>query len=87
MEASACPRFSSAISSSTGRSPKRKIDFFVNGSLAGLYFGAGYGAAGSLGGGLNYWFRERVGLRTEARFQVLASDEALAVFRVGLSFR
>jgi len=64
-----------------------RFDPFVNFSPAGLYFGPGTGGAGGIGGGLNYWFKPRMGLRTEVRFQVLAAEEALAVFRIGLSFR
>jgi len=33
-----------------------------------------------------YWFKPRIGLRTEARLQG-AGEEGLFVFRVGVSFR
>lgn len=64
-----------------------KFEPFVNITPAGFYFGAGTGGAGGLGGGLNYWFKQRIGLRTEARVHVLANEEALVIVRIGLSFR
>jgi hypothetical protein len=66
--------------------PKR-LDPFMNVTLLGAYLANGLGPAGSLGGGLNYWFRPRIGLRTEVRFQALGAEEALSMFRIGFSFR
>jgi hypothetical protein len=54
---------------------------FRSGSINGVNFG----------GGVNYWFRERVGLRLEFRDQVGLSGGGSTThfygFRVGMSFR
>ena len=55
-------------------------------------YGIGVGMAsrlagsGSLGGGLTYWVRDRVGARFEARVQGVGG-ELLGTIRVGVSFR
>ena len=68
-----------------------KLDPFLGVSPVGVYFTrGGVGGAGGvagLGGGLNYWFTEKIGLRSEARFQVLGVGEAVVLFRIGVSFR
>ena len=69
------------------RKKPKGFDPVVNVTLLGAYLANGIGPAGSLGVVLNYWFKKRIGLRTEVRFQALNGEEALSVFRVGLSFR
>jgi hypothetical protein len=72
----------------TDRKVPRRFDPFVNISPVGaLITGNGFGGAASIGGGANYWFKERVGLRTEVRFQVLAVEEAVVFLRIGVNFR
>src|SRR5438067_1141473 len=55
--------------------------FFRSGAVNGINFG----------GGVNYWFRERVGLRLEVRDQVAIELDGPSShfygFRIGLSFR
>jgi hypothetical protein len=69
------------------RKKPKKFDPFVNFTPLGAYIANGIGPAGSLGGGLNWWFKPRMALRTEVRFQALNGEEALTMFRIGLSFR
>lgn len=70
------------------RQGPKKLDPFVNFSPLGAYFaGGGFGSAAGVGGGLNYWFNEKIGLRTEVRYQALGADESLIVFRLGVNFR
>ena len=67
-----------------------KWDPFITTSLlgAGISIDRGdFGAAGSLGGGVNYWFRKRLGFRFEFRSHVLAGQEITAQGRVGIVFR
>ena len=47
------------------RKKPKKVDPFVNLSLLGGAVGSqgGFGGGGYLGGGLNYWFKERIGDR------------------------
>lgn len=69
------------------RSRAGRFDPFVNAGVLGLAFGAGGAArAMALGGGTNFWFKRRLGLRTEARLAGIAG-EVLVMFRVGLAFR
>lgn len=56
------------------RSVPKKIDPFVNFSL------------GTIGGGAYYWFREKIGLRSEVRYFWLPCD-SLILFRIGIGFR
>lgn len=64
-----------------------KVNPFVEYALLGLGIGAGeYAPAGYLSGGVNYWFKPRVGLRTEFRVYGIG-EEAIAMFRVGITFR
>ena len=53
--------------------------FFRNSAASGVNFG----------GGVDYWFKERIGLRFEVRDHVLVEypDTHYAGFRVGLTFR
>lgn len=69
------------------RKRPRKFDPYVNCTVLGLaVFPGGRAAAGHLGAGVNYWFKERIGLQTGARIQVVYS-EALVVFQAGVTFR
>jgi len=47
----------------------------------------GMGGWGGMGGGLNYWFKRSMALRTEVHVQYVADDETMIVFRIGLAFR
>ncbi len=68
------------------KSPGR-FEPYANFGLLGIGFAAGGVApAGSLGGGVNTWITRKVGIRTEFRVYAVA-EEAIAMFRVGLSFR
>lgn len=52
--------------------------FFRNAAASGVNFG----------GGVDYWFKERIGLRFEVRDHVIVQyDTHYAGFRVGLTFR
>jgi hypothetical protein len=71
----------------------RKLDPFVLAGFGGGSQGlrAGDGVLLNFGGGINYWFRPRLGLRMEVRDMVapnpsrLSSDQFFG-FRVGLAF-
>ena len=65
-----------------------KVVPFVTGGYS-LYFRNGVAHGLNFGGGVNYWFKERVGLRVEVRDQVLPFDGTLHYvgFRAGISFR
>lgn len=70
---------------------KAKAEPFVTGGYT-RFFGDGSGNGFNFGGGLNYWFKERIGLRFEVRdnVYVIPSGDALSHFvgfRIGLSFR
>ncbi len=62
-----------------------RIEPFIGGGPA-IAFGNGSSPGASFAGGVNYWFSRRVGLRLEGRVYGFAG-EALAKFRVGISFR
>ncbi len=64
-----------------------RIDPFINYIIGGAFTNDFWVGTAGIGGGLNYWFRDGMGLRTEARFQVAHAEEGLLMFRVGLSFR
>ena len=64
-----------------------RFDPFINWIIGGAFAENFWTGASGMGGGLNYWFRKRIGLRTEARFQVAGEEEGLLMFRIGLSFR
>jgi len=61
---------------------------FVTGGYTG-FFRSGYANGCNFGGGVNYWFKKRVGLRFEFRDNVFAADGAahLLNVRIGLTFR
>jgi hypothetical protein len=65
-----------------------RFDPFIHWIIGGAFTEDLWTGAHGMGGGLNYWFREGMGLRTEARFQVAGNaEEGLLMFRIGLSFR
>lgn len=68
------------------RNRRGRLEPFVNAGVLGMAFGPGTAHAGGFGGGLNYWFHPKFGLRTEGRAMGLPG-EALVMFRVGVSFR
>lgn len=61
---------------------------FVTGGYT-LYFRSDVANGVNFGGGVNYWFKERLGLRLEVRDQVISLDGTghYAAFRAGISFR
>jgi hypothetical protein len=65
-----------------------KWDPYVGVGLIGAAFApGGFVGSGSMGGGVNYWFKERMGLQTGVQVQVLNRSDAVIAFRVGLTFR
>jgi hypothetical protein len=69
------------------REEPKKWDPWVSATVLGLGFASGgMAAAPRLGGGVNYWFKEKVGLQTGVQIQGLG-EEGLVLFRVGLTFR
>jgi len=68
----------------TGASP------FVNVAWVGVGTGGsewGTTAYGGIGGGVNYWFKPKLGMRVEGRLHALGAGEALFIFRLGVAFR
>lgn len=65
-----------------------KVVPFVTGGYS-LFFRDGHTNGFNVGGGVNYWFRERVGVRLEFRDQVVPEGRSVHYlgFRVGLAFR
>jgi hypothetical protein len=63
-----------------------RSDPFVSGGVGAAFARGDSVVAGSVGGGLNYWLKPRIGLRTEGRVYLYES-EAVFMFRIGLSFR
>lgn len=64
-----------------------KVDPYFGAGVVGAAFAPG-GAipAVAFSGGVNYWFKPRLGLHTGFRLGVMGG-EAIAMFRAGLSFR
>jgi len=71
----------------TDRNAPRRFDPFVNAGLLGGAFAEGIVPAVAFGGGVNYWFKRRLGLRAEVRANGFGGGEALIMFRVGFTFR
>ena len=68
---------------------ENKVEPFVTGGYS-LFFRDGTANGANLGGGVNWWFKERIGLRFEIRDSVLINTEEtvqLIGFRIGLTFR
>ncbi len=67
-----------------------KLVPFVTGGYSGL-FRAGWLSGMNAGGGVDYWFRERIGWRAEVRDYFRPASRELGVhlleFRFGISFR
>lgn len=65
-----------------------KVVPFVNGGYT-LFFRDGVANGVHFGGGVNYWFKERVGLRFEVRdhFAVQYPEAHYVGFRFGMTFR
>ncbi len=65
-----------------------KVVPFVTGGYS-LLFRSGVANAVNFGGGVNYWFKDRVGLRLEFRDHIPAHSELSHFygFRIGLTFR
>jgi hypothetical protein len=65
-----------------------KVVPFVSGGYS-LFFASGVDNGINFGGGVNYWFKERVGLRFEIRDHMLvpSPDVHYIGFRFGLTFR
>ena len=66
-----------------------KLVPFVTGGYSGFFRSGAYGNGFNYGGGINYWFHERVGLRVEFRDQIVVDSDTYryAGVRVGVSFR
>ncbi|MDQ3010723.1 MAG: hypothetical protein M3X11_08495 [Acidobacteriota bacterium] len=54
-----------------------------------MFFRSGVDNGVNFGGGVNYWFKDRIGLRFEVRDHMFipSPDTHLIGFRVGLLFR
>jgi hypothetical protein len=65
-----------------------KVAPFVTGGYS-LLFRSGVAHAANFGGGVNYWFKDRVGLRLEFRDHIVAHSDLghFFGFRIGLAFR
>ncbi len=65
-----------------------KVVPFVSGGYS-LFFRSSAASGVNFGGGVDYWFKDRVGLRFEIRDHVIVEypDTHYAGFRVGLTFR
>ena len=68
------------------RKRPQKVDPFVIGGLGIAAGNGGFAGAMTLGGGVIYWVKPRIGIRTEGRLNG-AGGEGMFVFRVGVSFR
>jgi len=70
------------------RSGEQKLVPFVTGGYT-LFFRSGTANGFNFGGGVNYWFREHLGLRLEFRDNVWTTYATVhwLGFRVGLAFR
>lgn len=67
--------------------PGRKLVPFVTGGFS-LLFRNGSSAGGNVGGGVQYWMKDRVALRLEFRDHIVSSDSPhFYGFRVGFAFR
>jgi hypothetical protein len=69
------------------RKKPTKWDPYVTAKILGIGFANG-GVAGAavLGGGVNYWFKERIGIQTGVQVHAIA-EETVVSFRAGVTFR
>jgi hypothetical protein len=67
---------------------QRKVSPFLTGGYSSV-FGHGQRNLVNFGGGMNYWLRERIGLRLEIRDHIYADGTGrhLLGFRIGFAFR
>jgi hypothetical protein len=69
-------------------SASKKVVPFVTGGFSLAFRGGGASGGGNFGGGVQYWFKEKVALRVEYRTHVFSSDRPfLHGIRAGISFR
>jgi hypothetical protein len=69
-------------------SASKKIVPFVTGGGALAFRSGALAGGGNFGGGVQYWFKEKVALRVEYRTYVFSSDRPfLHSIRAGISFR
>jgi hypothetical protein len=67
--------------------PSQKVVPFVTGGYS-VAFRTRSSSGGNFGGGVNYWMKDKVGLRFEFRDHIFSSDSPHTYsFRVGLNFR
>jgi hypothetical protein len=66
-----------------------KFSPFVTGGYSRLFTGGGGANAFNIGGGLHWWFKDRIGLRLEVRDHITAPEPSIHIigFRIGLAFR
>ena len=86
-------RFSSgagigSINGSYHFSPRKKLDPFVTAGY-GILFRSATRNMANFGGGVNWWFRDGLGLRLEARdhSDFASQSQHIVSFRLGLAFR
>jgi hypothetical protein len=66
----------------------QKAQPFVTGGFSLAFRGGGASGGGNVGGGVQYWFKEKAALRVEYRTHVFSSDRPFThSLRVGISFR
>lgn len=80
------------ISGNAGVHLRRRVDIgfdpFLTGGITGVRIGGETGVYANVGGGFNYWFLSRVGLRGEVRGYPGGKDlNSFLDFRIGVSFR
>ena len=69
------------------RSKPKKLDPYLGLTVLGGALGScEFQAAGHLTGGVNYWFKDRLGMQVGAVLQVVGEEPIMAA-RVGLTFR
>jgi hypothetical protein len=72
----------------TNASASKKVVPFVTGGFSLAFRSSAASGGGNVGGGVQYWFKEKAALRVEFRSHVFSSDRPyLHSLRVGISFR
>ncbi len=71
-----------------GRNKDRKVDPFVTAGYT-LFFRSGHANLWNVGGGVNYWFAKRVGMKLELRDHIWSDGGTLHYWgvRIGVTFR